>query len=136
MKRRVLSIASTVLFATMFACKSSPEPAPAPTPTDTQETSQIPQEPMEQPRAETQTETPVPSGDQLHDQITAAFQQEEGLDASRIRIVVDDQGVVVLSGTVASEEEKRRAHELAHNVAGVRNVYIGDLEVDTSQATR
>jgi len=144
MKRMVLPM--ILIFA---ACKSSPEPRQTEEPEQRSEvqtpeteqpqdpTAQRPEErpmeePIEQPQMGEQAQTP----EQLHDRITAAFQQAEGLDPTRIRIVVADNGVVHLSGTVASEEEKRRAHEIAHAVDGVQNVYIGELEVDTSQATR
>lgn len=133
MKRQVLSILTASIFGALFACKSAPEPERSPVPTERSEerTEETPA-PMETPPEPAQTR----SIDAIHDSVDAALNQAEGLDASRIVVVVDDTGVVHLSGTVASEEEKRRAHEIAHQVEGVQNVYIGELQVDTAQATR
>jgi osmotically-inducible protein OsmY len=139
MKREVLSIVSTLfLGAVMAGCKSAPEPERTPAPTDQGEERTERTEPMERtPTPETRRPTEeVRSTDQLHDEVHAALDRAEGLDASQIRVVVAENGVVHLSGTVASEEEKRRAHEIAHSVPGVKNVYIGQLEIDTSTARR
>ena len=153
MKRNVLSILSTlVLGAALGACRSSPEPerAPAPTEPPTERSERSPT-PMEQPRVEQpdepgrpgamgqtgQTEQmETPSTETLQTSIQSALASAEGLDATQIQVEVREEGVVYLTGTVASEEEKRRAHEIAHAVQGVRNVYLSGLEVDTSQATR
>jgi osmotically-inducible protein OsmY len=146
MKRQVLSIVSTVfLGAVIAACKSAPEPERTPVPTERGEERTERTEPMERrtPAPETQRPTEdvgrtgdVATTERLHDEVHAALDRAEGLDSSQIRVVVAENGVVHLSGTVASEEEKRRAHEIAHSVPGVKNVYIGQLEIDTASARR
>ena len=46
---------------------------------------------------------------------------DERVDASEIEVKVD-QHEVILSGTVTTREEKRRAEDLAESIPGVRNV--------------
>ncbi len=154
MKRKVLSIVPTIVLGALIgACKSSPEPERSPPPTE--QTGQIMEQQPEQ-RADTMdqaldnqngNQTNRQPGDQtnpmgqmdsnsLRQQVQGALQGAEGLDASHINVVVAENGVVHLSGTVLSEEEKRRAHDVVHDVPGVRNVYISQLEVDTSQARK
>jgi hypothetical protein len=44
------------------------------------------------------------------------------VDASNIRVQFDEENTVILSGTVNSREEKRRAEDLVESISGVRNV--------------
>jgi len=60
--------------------------------------------------------------------VTRALWRELGHDAADIDVSVRD-GDVVLSGTVDHPIERRRARQVASNVAGVRAVYARNLTV-------
>jgi osmotically-inducible protein OsmY len=55
------------------------------------------------------------------------------VDASNIELQVKD-GVLILSGTVDTRFEKRRAENLVENVSGVKNVQ-NNLRVKADKAT-
>ncbi|ABI60572.1 BON domain-containing protein [Nitrosomonas eutropha] len=55
-------------------------------------------------------------------QIKAKLLATENIDSLHIKVDTDSDGVVVLTGTVKSEEEKERAHTIAHSVVGVKKV--------------
>lgn len=57
-----------------------------------------------------------------------ALQRAPDLDAGHIQVRAEN-GVVSLSGTVDSAEQRRMAHEIGHSVPGVRDVYVDDLQV-------
>ncbi len=61
--------------------------------------------------------------------VKSAVLAEPGLSALKIDVDTKD-GVVTLSGTVASSELKARATQIAQNTSGVRSV-IDNLEVKT-----
>ena len=55
----------------------------------------------------------------------------EDIDAMRIEVNTDNNGIVVLSGTAKTKAESDKAHEIAHSVDGVRKV-INRIEVHKS----
>ena len=59
--------------------------------------------------------------DQIKAVIEAALTDDPWLDASGVQVSVQ-QGIVTLTGTVASREATRRAEALADRVGGVRDV--------------
>ncbi len=62
----------------------------------------------------------------LHDEVHAALEQALGEDAHDIRVSVR-RGRVVLSGTVVDPEARTLAHDIAHEVPGVRSVSYARL---------
>ncbi len=64
----------------------------------------------------------------LVNNVRDALARAPDIDASRINVSVDS-GVVYLTGTVPGEEQIRMAHEVAHSLAGVRDVRIDRLRV-------
>lgn len=64
----------------------------------------------------------------LAERIAEALRRAPAIDASEIRVMVDDREVR-LTGTVRSEAERQIAHEVAHSVAGVSDVSVRDLRV-------
>lgn len=61
------------------------------------------------------------SEDRIREDICDRLTDDDRVDASNISVKIEDDAVV-LSGTVASREEKRRAEDLVESVSGVRNV--------------
>lgn len=61
------------------------------------------------------------SDDRIRDDINDRLTDDPDLDASEIEVKVSNCDVI-LSGTVDSREDKRRAEDLADSVSGVRNV--------------
>jgi osmotically-inducible protein OsmY len=59
--------------------------------------------------------------DRIRDEICDCMTDDAALDASEIEVEVID-GVVTLSGSVMSREQKRRAEDLAERISGVRDV--------------
>ncbi|MDQ4076437.1 MAG: BON domain-containing protein [Chloroflexota bacterium] len=62
------------------------------------------------------------STESIHEQACERLTRHGQLDASNIRVTVDD-GEVTLEGTVNSREEKRMAEEALDTVSGVRDVH-------------
>ena len=67
------------------------------------------------------------TNDVIREDVREELEWSAGLDESAIRVVVEE-GVVTLTGHVASWIEKRRAEDAAKRVAGVRGV-ANDVEV-------
>lgn len=61
------------------------------------------------------------SQDRIKEDICDRLTDDDRVDASHIRIQMEDDAVI-LSGTVNSREEKRRAEDLVESISGVRNV--------------
>jgi hypothetical protein len=61
------------------------------------------------------------SQDRIREDICDRLTDDDRVDASHIRIQIEDD-VVILSGNVNSREEKRRAEDLVESVSGVHNV--------------
>jgi osmotically-inducible protein OsmY len=61
------------------------------------------------------------SQDRIREDICDRLTDDDRVDASHIRVQIEDD-VVILSGNVNSREEKRRAEDLVESVSGVRNV--------------
>jgi hypothetical protein len=61
------------------------------------------------------------SQDRIREDICDRLTDDDRVDASSIRVQIEDD-VVILSGTVHSRDEKRRAEDLVESVSGVRNV--------------
>jgi hypothetical protein len=61
------------------------------------------------------------SDDRIREEICDCMTEDPALDASEIEIEVR-QGEVLLSGSVASREQKRRAEDVAERISGVRDV--------------
>lgn len=61
------------------------------------------------------------SQDRIREDICDRLTDDDRVDASNIRIQIEDD-VVILSGAVNSREEKRRAEDLVESVSGVHNV--------------
>jgi osmotically-inducible protein OsmY len=67
-----------------------------------------------------------PSDRVLHDRVHAALDRALGAEARDIAVRVRDRNVC-LSGTVVGERERQFAHDVAHSVRGVRQVFFGRL---------
>ena len=63
--------------------------------------------------------------------IKSKLLSSEDIDAMRIEVNTDNNGIVVLSGTAKTKAESDKAHEIAHSVDGVRKV-INRIEVHKS----
>jgi hypothetical protein len=61
------------------------------------------------------------SDDRIREEICDCMTEDPMLDASEIEVDVK-QGEVMLSGSVASREQKRRAEDVAERISGVRDV--------------
>lgn len=61
------------------------------------------------------------SGERIREDVNERLTDDGYVDASDIEVSVDD-GVVTLTGFVASREEKRRAEDVAESVSGVTDV--------------
>jgi osmotically-inducible protein OsmY len=61
------------------------------------------------------------SDDRIRDEICDRMTEDPMLDASEIEVEVTD-GEVMLSGSVTSRAQKRRAEDVAENISGVRDV--------------
>ncbi|HEV7330407.1 MAG TPA: BON domain-containing protein [Flavisolibacter sp.] len=61
------------------------------------------------------------SEDRIREDICDRLTDDDRVDASHISVQIDNDAVI-LSGTVNSREEKRRAEDLVESVSGVRNV--------------
>ena len=75
---------------------------------------------------------PAPTYDQsasLHDKVHAALDRAPSLDGTNISVRVDGS-VVYLGGEVDTAAQKQTAHDVAHSVEGVTNVYYDDIRVD------
>lgn len=70
----------------------------------------------------------------LYTTITAALQRDAAFEHSDINVMVSEQGQVTLSGTVASTQDKRRASEVAKQVAGIK-IINNELKVVTPGGT-
>jgi hypothetical protein len=133
MKRSLLSLLT--IGAILAGCRTvpptePPPPDPVPPPPSVEQTEL--QRPLQSaPEVPPDNKTPESIGAQVEASLATA-----GIDATRIRVETPEEGVVVLNGHVSTEADRRRAHELAHAVPGVRNVYIGSLEVENAQALR
>lgn len=71
----------------------------------------------------------------LHDEVHAAVEQALGADAARIRIDVRGRNVY-LSGSVRDPRVRAIAHEVAHDVPGVRSVSMRNLYVSRGYGYR
>jgi osmotically-inducible protein OsmY len=61
------------------------------------------------------------SQDRIREDICDRLTDDDHVDASRVRVSIEND-VVILSGTVNSREEKRRAEDLVESISGVRDV--------------
>jgi hypothetical protein len=61
------------------------------------------------------------SEDRIREDICDRLTDDDRVDASNISVQIDNDAVI-LSGTVSSREEKRRAEDLVESISGVRNV--------------
>jgi osmotically-inducible protein OsmY len=61
------------------------------------------------------------SDDRIREDVCDRLTDDDRVDASNIRVQIESDAVI-LSGTVNSREEKRRAEDLVESVSGVRNV--------------
>lgn len=71
----------------------------------------------------------------LHDEVHDAVDQALGADAARIRIDVRGSNVY-LSGSVRNSQVRAIAHEVAHDVPGVRSVSMRNLYVSRGYGYR
>ena len=65
----------------------------------------------------------------LTTQIKAKLLAANDIDSLHIKVDTDNNGIVVLTGSVKSEAEKERVHNIAHSVDGVKKV-LNKLIVD------
>lgn len=65
-------------------------------------------------------------------QIKTKLLAAEDIDSLRIQVDTDNNGVVILTGTVKTEAEKERVHNIVHSVDGVKNVF-NKLEINPTQ---
>jgi osmotically-inducible protein OsmY len=61
------------------------------------------------------------SADRIREDVCDRLSDDDYLDASNIEVKVDGDEAI-LTGTVSSREEKRRAEDLVESISGVRNV--------------
>jgi osmotically-inducible protein OsmY len=61
------------------------------------------------------------SQDRIREDICDRLTDDDRIDASHVRVQMEDDAVI-LSGTVNTREEKRRAEDLVESISGVRNV--------------
>lgn len=64
----------------------------------------------------------------VRDNVREALRHTRGIDASNVRIDVND-GIVYLEGTIPNQSQKLYAHDVAHDVPGVRSVRSDGLAV-------
>jgi BON domain-containing protein len=64
------------------------------------------------------------SDQRIHEEVCECLTEDSFIDASNIEINVQS-GIVTLTGTVASRQEKRRAEDLIDNLSGVKDVHNG-----------
>ena len=78
------------------------------------------------------------SKERIHEDVCDRLTYDDRLDASEIDVKVDENEVI-LSGTVTTREEKRRAEDIAESIPGVRNVQnrlrIAPPDVGTTETT-
>jgi len=78
------------------------------------------------------------SKERIHEDICDRLTYDDRIDASEVDVKVEDNEVI-LTGTVTSREEKRRAEDLAESISGVRNVQnrlrIAPPDVGTTETT-
>lgn len=113
MKRLSLLVAALLLAGTVSPAAAQRDPRPY----DPYETARYGRDPYRDPRADDRI---------LHDEVHAALEQALGPDADDIRVSVR-RGRVVMSGTVADRETRELAHDVAHEVPGVRSVSFARL---------
>lgn len=65
----------------------------------------------------------------LTTQIKSKLLATKNVDSLRIHVDTDSNGIVVLSGSVKSEAQKKEVHDIAHSVDGVKKV-INDLTIN------
>lgn len=73
-------------------------------------------------------EMPMPAAMSIHDRVHDALMAGMGSRANGIEVRADG-GSVWLSGHVATKADHNRAHQIAHDVAGVTNVNHDGLKV-------
>lgn len=100
MRLSILGIAVTTMLVLGACASNAPPPRYDPEP------------PADAPSAPTMS---------LHDQVHEALTYQMGSAASEIDVRVDGSKVY-LTGTVSSQADHDRAHEIAHSVAGVTSV--------------
>lgn len=61
------------------------------------------------------------SEDRIREDVCDRLSDDDRIDASNVQVQIQNNEVI-LSGTVHSKEEKRRAEDLAESISGVRNV--------------
>jgi hyperosmotically inducible protein len=57
---------------------------------------------------------------------------EKDIDSLHIKVDTDSDGIVVLTGTVKTEEEKERVRNIAQSADGVKHI-INNLEINPNQ---
>ncbi|HEY8489634.1 MAG TPA: BON domain-containing protein [Dehalococcoidia bacterium] len=61
------------------------------------------------------------SDDEIRREIEGSLAVDAGLEGADVRVWVED-GVATLTGTVMSDEDRRRVEDLARSARGVRDV--------------
>jgi osmotically-inducible protein OsmY len=75
------------------------------------------------------------SKDRIEEDVNERLKHHGQLDATHIRVSVDDDGDVTLEGTVGSRREKRLADDVAESVRGVDDVH-NRLRIERSDQDR
>ena len=77
------------------------------------------------------------SDERIHEEVCECLTDDPFIDASSIELSVQS-GIVTLTGTVSSRQEKRRAEDLIENLSGVKDVHnslrVGEADRSESQA--
>jgi osmotically-inducible protein OsmY len=73
------------------------------------------------------------SDERIHEEVCERLTDDSFIDASNIDISVQS-GVVTLTGTVNSRQEKRRAEDLIENLSGVKDVHNSLRVGDTARS--
>jgi len=119
---RMLSVTAATV-ALLGGCQQYGQPTMEPGPVET--------EPVETEPAPERAPAPEPANAtdrRIHDEVHAALRRAPDIDASQLRVVVD-QRVVRISGAADSLAAKDRIHAVAHSVSGVESVIVDDVEV-------
>lgn len=125
MPRYVITLLASVCLAVVAGCTT---PGGRQTQSQPQTKSTPPASSTQEPTGTTGTGSAPLDDQEIHERVHDALYRNLGDAAADISVRVED-GVVYLSGCVASQRMHDEAHDLAHGVRGVKEVNHSDLAV-------